>query len=180
MMRMLATFASFLAASNARAIDCKAYAAGFDSFVVPIIARCATYAGRAGDVQKIDHAREVLVSADIVDLTAFEGVAIRWCDLSNASGMVPDPDLVLLHPALKADPVRLAGVLAHEMKHVEQYRRWGKDEFKCRYVEQVVKGNGHGRSNSVEGEAYVFGDHALQTLQAREGSPPKMPAATSR
>ncbi|CAN5210342.1 hypothetical protein BH10PSE6_BH10PSE6_11470 [soil metagenome] len=171
MIRMVVLLTALVLASNARATDCATNVVRFERFVSPILARCVTFAGRAQDAQMIDQAREMLINAHIVGRAAFEGVDIGWCDLTNSSGMVPDRDRVLLHPGLKGDTVGLAVVLAHEMKHVEQYRRWGSDDFKCRYVDQLIKGNGHGRSNGVEAEAYEFGDRALQILQAPAMSP---------
>ncbi len=141
----------------------------FDAVVSPVIARCASYAGRMERADLIERARDTLVARNLVPASAFDGVTIRWCPLSG-SGMVPDKDLVLLHPALQPSLFKLTAILGHEMKHVEQYRRWGADGFKCRYSQEVANLKGHGRGNSVEREAYEFQDRLETVLKDLPGS----------
>src|SRR5689334_2215021 len=66
----------------------------FDAVVAPLIARCASYAGRLERADLIRQARDTLVARTLVPAAAFDGVTIRWCPLSG-SGMVPEKDLVL-------------------------------------------------------------------------------------
>jgi len=40
------------------------------------------------------------------------------------------------------------------MKHIQQYARWGREGFRCRYSEQLLLGKGIEERNSVEAEAY--------------------------
>jgi hypothetical protein len=141
----------------------------FDAVVAPIIARCSSYTGRLERADLIKQARDTLVAKHLIPASAFEGVTIHWCPL-NGSGMVPEKNLILLNPALQSSLFKLTSILGHEMKHVEQYRRWGTDGFKCRYGEEIANLKGQGRSNSVEREAYEFQDRVEAALKDGSGS----------
>ena len=85
--------------------------------------------------------------------------------------MVPSHNKILLdHSYQEASKVELARLLAHEMCHIRQYRRWGTSKFRCEYGEQwagLVKhgfGAASGRSNSVEKECYQFEDESQDTI----------------
>ena len=72
--------------------------------------------------------------------------------------MTPEKDLILLNPILKSNMALLARNLGHEMFHVDQYRRWGSDEFQCRYSKELLRTQSTGRDNAVEAGAYAFMD----------------------
>lgn len=141
----------------------QACAPPFEAFTNPVIAYCANWPGRADDLHLVEHAKATLIRAQLVAPWAFSGVDIRWCPLSNGSGMAPARNRILLHPDRKHNAFGLAVLLAHEMKHKEQWDRWG-DDFKCRYGGQMLQGRGQGRGNDVEREAYEFEDHAARVL----------------
>ncbi len=158
--------------------------APFENYVHSVVAFCANWGGRDDDMGLITQAQNILVATGSVPAPAFSGVDIRWCPLGGqANGMTPVRDHVLLNPSLKGDIGWLAINLGHEMKHIEQYRRWGTDDFECRYSHELPKGTG--RDNSVEDEAYSFQDQITPVIRqyvANGGGnlPPAYPAPPSQ
>ena len=149
---------------NGDCTDRRACRETFDATVAPVLARCGGYGGRGERQDLLRQARDTLIATGLLPASAFQGVTIQWCPLTG-SGMVPDPDLVLLNPGLQSNLFALTSILGHEMKHVEQYRRWGADGFKCRYSAEIRTFKGLGRGNSVEREAYDFQDRVEATLK---------------
>ena len=159
---------------SGQAVCTTTYAPAFEAFTGNVIATCAAAGGGTDDLTLIAQAKGILVRAGLYQPGDFNGVDIRWCALSNATGMTPASNRIFLHPSLQGSPFDLATVLAHEMVHIKQFRRWGTLGFACRYGEQVAAGRGEGRANSVEAEAYQFQDraaariaHALRQLPGR-------------
>lgn len=150
----------------------------YRNFVQGVITYCANWPGRADHRSAIEDAKQLLIQADLFQAGEFNGVDIRWCPL-RASGMVPAAERILLHPDLRSNRVRLAVVLAHEMVHIRQFRRWPNDGFECRYGRELALGRGQGRSNSLEREAYDFEPHAeaaiMRVLNARMSMPQPTP-----
>ncbi len=140
--------------------SCKA---PFEALTHSTIAYCANWTGRADDLDDISRAQRTLEIIGIAKPGELSGVDIRWCPL-NGSGMVPESGRILLHPNLKKDLFNLHATLAHELQHIRQHRRWGSDEFKCRYSRELVAGRGQGRANSVEREAYEYEDQVKSIL----------------
>lgn len=88
-------------------------------------------------------------------------VAISFCPPVDAftEGITVSQDKILLNSDyMERGTGDLAVLLAHELKHVEQYIRWGFRQFACRYSNEILRGKGFGRENEVEKEAYDFGD----------------------
>jgi hypothetical protein len=132
----------------------------FEEYVRFVLAACDNWSGRADDGDIIENAKAVLIRAGVLSAADFEGVEISWCPLgAGAWGMTPAKDRVLLNPILKSDMALLARNLGHEMFHVGQYRRWGTDEFQCRYSQELLRTRSAGRDNAVEADAYAFADH---------------------
>ena len=140
--------------------------------------------------QKIELAKQELIAAGLVRAEEFNDVSVSFCSEIHGNGVVPDRDRVFLHSSTKtASPRYLAGLLAHEMEHVRQYRRTGTDKFKCDYTGQVgsclvnnaargvanLQRDGYCQTasqNSFERAAYAAGDAA----HARLASAPPLPA----
>ena len=140
--------------------SCKA---PFEAFTHSTIAHCANWAGRADDMDLVVKAKRTLELIGIASPGELSNVDIRWCPL-NGSGMVPEAGRILLNPNLKSDAFNLHATLAHELHHIRQHRRWGSDDFKCRYSGELIAGKGQGRANSVERDAYEYEDHAKAVL----------------
>jgi hypothetical protein len=132
----------------------------FEEYAQIVVAACANWSGRADDPDIIEAAKAVLTRAGVLSAADFDGVDISWCPLgAGAWGMTPAKDHILLNPILKSDMALLARNLGHEMFHISQYRRWGSDEFQCRYSKELLRTRSTGRDNAVEAGAYAFADH---------------------
>lgn len=136
----------------------------FESFTHSTIAYCANWSGRADDLDKVDSAKQILISLGLASASEFNGIDIRWCPL-NGSGMVPESNRMLLNPKLKSSEFALVSTLAHEMHHIRQFRQWGGDSFKCRYSTEMLRGNGQSRANAVERDAYEYEDQVEEILK---------------
>lgn len=141
--------------------------------------------------QKIELAKQELIAAGLVRAEEFNDVSISFCNQIHGNGVVPDRDRVFLHSSTKtASPRYLAGLLAHEMEHVRQYRHTGTDKFKCDYTGQVgscfvnnaargvanLQRDGYCQTasqNLFERAAYAAGDAA----HARLATAPPLPTA---
>jgi hypothetical protein len=132
-----------------------------------VAAICANDPIRMSDQKLIEQAKAVLNDADVVPLAALNAIEIRWCSAVElgAAAMVPEPNKILLAPNNKElDYSTLAVLIAHEWVHVDQYNRWGKAGFRCRYSEQMASTGSTERPNAVEKEAYEFEDAAYVKL----------------
>lgn len=153
--------------------------APFEAFTHPVIAYCANWPGRASDLTLVERAKVELVQLGYAQMGEFAGVDIRWCPI-NGSGMVPETRRVLLHPDLKNDQRALVSTLGHELHHLRQYRRWGGDDFKCRYSKELASGKGQERANYVEREAYEYEDRIKVAWDQAISRRPQAPSGQSR
>lgn len=123
----------------------------------------------------LNTSRDILVQLNLFSPQEFGGVNIRWCKLSNGTGMTPDSNIICLNDRLfiNNQPLEAAITLAHEMIHVRQYRRGGTDAFKCEYSQEYISCRGdQGRCMPLEREAYNFEDGtACPILAARMYGP---------
>lgn len=146
-------------------------AIAFDHIVQPIAAVCQSNMDGA-DPRTLAEARALLVQKKVFSQDQLDKVEVRWCGAlkKDVDGMTPRPDLVWLHPKLNGNSVWTAEVLAHEMKHVEQWERWGADGpggFKCRYAGEINEGHGQDEKNYVEAEAYKYQREVAKILRAK-------------
>lgn len=122
----------------------------------------------AGPSPKLEEAKALLIrTGRFQGNLRFDGVHIRWCRLSGSTGgMVPDRNYVCINENLKAASVgSVARILAHEMKHVEQYRGMGTGEFKCKYTKDLAACGGcQDKRHSLERAAYEFQEAISQLL----------------
>lgn len=142
---------------------CRSAQTPFAAYVDGVAAICANDPISMSDRELIEQAKAVLNDADVVSLDALNAVEIRWCSAVElgAAAMVPEPNKILLAPQNKELDFSTLGVLiAHEWVHVDQYNRWGKAGFRCRYSEQMASTGSTERPNAVEKEAYDFEDAA--------------------
>jgi hypothetical protein len=115
----------------------------------------------------INEARDVLIRSGLFRPDEFNGIQIRWCNLSGDTwGMTPDRNLICLSDRYfnAANHFGTAVTLAHEMIHSRQYRNRGStDEFKCSYSGEYLHG-GTGYGNAFEKEAYDFENQVARPL----------------
>lgn len=147
-----------------------------------VIANCSNWDGRTNDQHLIESAKSILIKHRIFQPSDFEGIQIRWCPLSNAHGMAPDRGRIYLDVSHKNETEDdLAILLAHEMKHVMQYRRMGTDNFKCEYSKYYVECGGcQNDRHPLEHEAYTFEESVSNKLanDTQVESNPNFPAPT--
>lgn len=138
-----------------------------------VIARCSNWDGRMEDQHLIEQAKRRLIDSGVFLQSDFSGIQIRWCPLSGAHGMAPDRGRIYLDVSGKNDnPINVAALLAHEVKHIQQYRRLGTDRFKCTYSEQYVGcGACQNRHHGLEREAYNFQDAVYNRLSSFQEPP---------
>jgi hypothetical protein len=131
-----------------------------------VIAKCSNWDGRLNDQDLIGNAINILLSNGIFHSNDFDGIQIRWCPLSGAHGMAPDRGRIYLDTSHKQDSDQdLAVLLAHEMKHVMQYRLMGTDNFKCEYSRKYIEcGSCQDNGHPLEREAYAFENSVAQRL----------------
>jgi hypothetical protein len=63
-------------------------------------------------------------------------------------------------------------LLAHEVKHVEQYEREGMANFFAKYIQSYAKQGGYGSAINFESEAYALGTQVSQHLQSEVAANP--------
>lgn len=133
----------------------------FISYTSAVAASCIVSSGT--NTYRNARAEDWLVKHGFFKKSDFTGVTFSFCQSisSQASGMVPLPDLVLLDPALRNGPkIFLWDVIAHEMTHIKQIRQKGFSKFACEYSAQIAKlgAAASGDRNPIEREAYIVGD----------------------
>lgn len=132
--------------------------------------KCANARGRMDYQHKFAAAKQKLI-----DRGVFEGiltpeqikkVKFRWCNINrignidiNSAAITLSSNRVIIDDNSRGKSVdELIPLVAHELYHTHQFRKWGRAGFQCRYGAQMIKGKGTGRSNSVERPAYEFED----------------------
>jgi len=140
-------------------------AAGFEVVTKAVILSCPPMVTQQ-EANLFEGLKRDLVSAGVVGANAFQNVSFKFCRLNGADGMAPDRNVVYIHDGLRSAPTyELAVTLAHEMKHIEQYRQLGTDAFKCNYTKQFIKCDRcQDRKHELEREAYEFEDRARYAL----------------
>jgi hypothetical protein len=108
-----------------------------------------------------------LIQAGLFNAADFDHVIVRFRALKpGIAGTTPDRDQIFLAESLRdQSDYEQASTLAHEMIHIDQYRRSGTDSFKCNYAKHFVQCSGcQDRGHELEREAYEFEDRARQVL----------------
>jgi hypothetical protein len=143
----------------------------FEAIVQPVKANCNRFVSQSAlqtqmDATLISNAQTLLIKASSVPAQAFSGVSIRWCQGDfNGSGITPNSEEIILNSDLKNHAWTIAPTLAHEMRHIAQYRRMGTDNFKCDYAQKFVACGGcQDRRHALENEAYDAEDQAIAAL----------------
>jgi hypothetical protein len=113
--------------------------AAFQLFTKAVSIGVCPIGAPAADSERIRQIKSDLLAAKVLNAADFENVTIRFCRIT-AGGLAADRNQIILNESLrKASDIELASVLAHEMKHIQQYRRAkSTDEFKCAYTRQYV------------------------------------------
>ncbi len=163
----------------AKRAECWTIAGTFGAAMDVVLGMCDNYGGRMDASEQIDAAKQLLINAKVWNQHDFDGVRIRLCPIrpvtilgltfNGADGMVPKGKHILIDVHQKnADVSDLASLIAHEMKHVQQYEDWGNGKFRCKYADELLAGYGFGRHNEVEKEAYEFQDKADKIIKAHK------------
>jgi hypothetical protein len=151
----------------------------FETVAQSVILDCGRFRAPNRSAEVADRAMEMLIELGVVSSLDARNVSVRFCDLrGSVAGVVPDRNTIILD--LSYDPtaaeydstnlgmVGLGALLAHEMVHVDQYRRLGTDEFKCQYVERYKQCWGcQDDRHSLEGEGYAREEAVFRSLENR-------------
>jgi hypothetical protein len=129
-MRRAAALAVFLAASSPAASQPRSCAQDFGTEDVQ---HCAW--GASSDHGHSSLLISLLVRTGVFRASEFDGVRILWCPLGGrTSGTAVNAGLVYLDSSTRSlRAAQAAALLAHEMVHVRQYRRFGSDGFLSAY-----------------------------------------------
>lgn len=148
--------------------------AAYQALTNAVIGECSNYDGRLDGQPQIARAAQMLISNGFVRADELAGVQIRYCPLRGAQGMAPDRGRIYLHTSTMNDPpIPQAALLAHEVKHLRQYRTMGTDNFKCTYSRKYVECGGcQDDRHPLEAEAYQFERAVMQELLLRAGAIP--------
>mmetsp|Transcript_31424 Transcript_31424/g.63864 ORF Transcript_31424/g.63864 Transcript_31424/m.63864 type:complete len:386 (-) Transcript_31424:2967-4124(-) len=161
---------------HAKRALCKSTAGTFEVITDSIEAACANDPSRMEARGLISEAKDLLVSKNLFSRSEVDSVEYRFCSYLGdfAGGMAPSKGKVLLHTDyVSSSKSDLAHLLSHELTHTRQYHRWGTDGFNCRYAEALASGNGFGKSNRIEKEAYDFDEGAQKCIYNDIGCPTK-------
>ena len=132
-----------------------------------VAAACSNWSGRLEDQNILLNAKNALVSRGFLAESDFSGIEMRWCPSFNGEGIAPDAGRVYLHTSLKqVHPISLTATVAHELYHIQQYRRLGGDEFRCQYLAQMTACACQDHRHPLERDAYAFGDRVIKVLEA--------------
>ena len=120
---------------------CRNIAAGVGRYVDFVEATCANDPSRMSMQEQIADAIEWLIYLKYFKRSDFNGVTFRACHSlqSFTDGFTVNAGKVLIMEA-EMRPRVLAGLIAHEMFHVGQYREQGNDKFRCEYGQHVLDG----------------------------------------
>jgi hypothetical protein len=148
--------------------DC---ADAFDLFAAFVVLQCAMQPAAAGDDELIARAVKRLADDGLVDPAALAPIAITFCPLTGATGIVPAPTQMYLDDGLRGlSADGLAEVIAHEWVHTEQFERLGLRGFKCDYVRAMTECGGcQDRGHALEAEAYATQDRIREHLLRKAG-----------
>ncbi len=146
----------------------KACALVFNAVMDPMTARCSNWENRLEDQYLIADAIALLVSAGFNNFNYYNSVAIRWCPLTpGTKGIAPHRGRLYLDSSQKNGRISvLASLIAHEMKHIDQYRRLGSERFKCKYAQEFIRcGFCQTDNHPLENEAYAYESMVYDRLQ---------------
>lgn len=149
----------------------QACALGFDAVTKATIAQCSSWNGRLDGAQQLNDAKKMLIEAGVFAANNFNGVQIRFCPI-QAHGIAPDRNYIYIDiDYIRRDPIELAVLIAHEMKHRQQYVRMGTENFKCTYTRKFLECKGcQEEGHPLEAEAYKFEEIAEIALLRKFGN----------
>lgn len=151
----------------------------FETITRSLILSCSGFRAPNHDQEVIARARGELIRFGFAEASEFNGVSIKFCQLTGSTaGVVPDRNVILLDHSFNPfsrsyDPdnlgmVGLGALLDHEMVHVRQYRKLGTDEFKCSYVEHFERCAGcQDKRHPFELTAYNEQEHVADVLEVK-------------
>lgn len=147
---------------NAQKVACQSTTGPFRAFTSVAELLCRLFPLTVEDIALVDEAKEILATAKFFMREELDAVDYYFCpllDITNAGGFAPSERTAIFNVDFRAlSRLSLASLMAHEVKHVRQYRRMGFTGFACKYTAELLAGNGFGPRNEVEAEAYAFQD----------------------
>eukprot|EP00579_Thalassiosira_antarctica_P011692 CAMPEP_0201910780 /NCGR_PEP_ID=MMETSP0903-20130614/2022_1 /ASSEMBLY_ACC=CAM_ASM_000552 /TAXON_ID=420261 /ORGANISM="Thalassiosira antarctica, Strain CCMP982" /LENGTH=769 /DNA_ID=CAMNT_0048445455 /DNA_START=278 /DNA_END=2587 /DNA_ORIENTATION=- len=152
-------------------VSCKIEAAVVKAFKDTVETICSDDPSRMDARDLLNDAKRILIETELFSSDELDPVNIHFCsDLGEwnaADGMAPSKEKVLLDTSfIQAELYPLTRLLAHEFFHIRQYHRWGSEGFDCRYAGELKSGNGFGRDNYIEKEAYEFTEGIAENVIA--------------
>jgi hypothetical protein len=145
-------------------------AAGFEVFTKSVILT-GPIGNTQADSQRFENLKSALTKAGVVSEAQFRNIQIKYRNLKvkelgiHPGGLTPDRNVIFLASDLRnASEYEQAATLAHEMKHVAQYRDMGTDSFKCNYTKHLLACRCQDRRHEMERDAYEFEDAAREKL----------------
>lgn len=139
----------------------------------------------SADARRINDAKNLLVARGVFSRAQLDRVDMRFCfAISNtvnislfgkthtikagAGAITTSSRRIYFDDSRRTRSTKsLAELMAHEMRHTQQYTRWGYNGFSCRYSGQIVRFNGTGGDkNYIESEAYTFSRSVGTCLRA--------------
>lgn len=142
----------------------------FETIVGSVRALCSGFNAQSSSSQDqaiIRMAKQRLIDTGVISAAIFNGTTIRWCAGSfTGRGIAPGGDEIILSSDIKSEPIDdIASTLAHEMRHLQQYRSMGSANFKCKYAQEYIKCAGcQDERHPLEREAFQFEAYAANRL----------------
>jgi len=148
----------------AEKVGTQACTIGFETITKAVMVT-ACFANPAGSQKKIEAAKTLLIEKGLIPASEFNNVRIAFCRIA-AEGITPNRNTIYLNePYMERSDIDVAILLAHEMKHVMQYRAMKTDNFKCQYSKSFVTCGGcQDDRHPLEREAYDFEERAHRRL----------------
>lgn len=157
-------------------VACYAYQSIMAFLMKSIETACNADPKRMDEPNLVEDAKTMLDGSGIFSKDELDSVKFRFCNLDaarnewlgRAEALTVSPNKVLFEYAyLDASVEDLAILMAHEMVHILQYRRWGTEVFNCRYTKEIDAGKGFGPENYIEKEAYDKEYFAAATIKSK-------------
>lgn len=121
------------------------------------------------DVATMERLRPWFEGLDLESVRLVHNGPVCWYvrNVVKQGAMTISPFIFYGRRAYDASDLRSVALLAHELKHVEQYRRHGHVFFLARYLIALAKARFHySRELPLEAEAYALEDEVRAKLRA--------------
>ena len=121
---------------NAKKGTCISAGSVFRDWITVVNAACGRSSLSSSDFSKLRAAKDLLVEEGILTRSAVDGVTYRFCNHididGGTAGFTASRSTVYFDDRLRSWSTKsLAALMAHEVKHTQQYSRWGSNGFAC-------------------------------------------------